>query len=156
MSNQYPGRPPRLSVVYSGYQPVFFLTFNTYKRQRILARTEIHELFVSFCQRAEDHAVCVGYYVIMPDHVHLFIWCDPSRASLQAWVKAIKNYLSKCLLALHVARPHWQEGFFDHLLRHAESYHEKSTYVLMNPVRAGLCEHMEDWPYSGKIADLKM
>ena len=92
----------------------------------------------------------------MPDHIHLFIWCDPSRASLQTWVKAIKCYLSKYLLTLHVNRPHWQEGFFDHLLRHAESYYEKSAYVLMNPVRAGLCEHTKDWPYSGKIADLQM
>lgn len=24
-----------------------------------------------------------------------------------------------------------------------------SRYVLANPVRAGLCEHAEDWPWSG-------
>jgi len=35
-------------------------------------------------------------------------------------------------------RPHWQDGFFDHLLRSDESYGEKWNYVLQNPVRAGL------------------
>ena len=50
--------------------------------------------------------------------------------------------------------PAWQEGFFDHLLRSGESYAEKWNYVRMNPVRAGLIEQSEDWPYAGKVEAL--
>lgn len=45
----------------------------------------------------------------------------------------------------------WQPGFFDHLLRGEESYREKWEYVRENPVRAGLVEHAEQWPFQGEI-----
>jgi len=40
----------------------------------------------------------------------------------------------------------WQEGCFDRLLRSDESS-RKMEYLRQNPVRAGLVEHAEDWPY---------
>jgi len=50
-----------------------------------------------------------------------------------------------------VSRPLWQRGFFDHLLRSEESYGQKWNYVRENPVRAGLAQNPEDWPYAGEI-----
>jgi hypothetical protein len=44
-----------------------------------------------------------------------------------------------------------RRGFFDHLLRSDESYAEKWNYVRENPVRAGLAQSGEDWPYAGEI-----
>jgi putative transposase len=41
----------------------------------------------------------------------------------------------------------WQEGCFDRLLRFDESLSEKWEYLRQNPVRVGLVEHLEDWPY---------
>jgi putative transposase len=41
----------------------------------------------------------------------------------------------------------WQRDFFEHRLREDESFREKSDYILANPVRAGLVEKPEDWPY---------
>jgi putative transposase len=62
--------------------------------------------------------------------------------------------LGKKLLELGSSKPHWQEGFFDHVLRSSESYAQKWEYVRMNPVRAGLCAATEDWPYQGEIIHL--
>jgi hypothetical protein len=45
----------------------------------------------------------------------------------------------------------WQPGFFDHLLRTADSYSAKWQYVWENPVRAGLVAQPEEWPYQGEI-----
>jgi len=45
----------------------------------------------------------------------------------------------------------WQEGFFDHVLRSNESYAQKWECVRENPVRAGLVNRSEDWPYQGEI-----
>src|SRR6266481_2722419 len=40
----------------------------------VLARDEVHAAFVLFAERAErDFNIGVGRYVIMPDHVHLFV-----------------------------------------------------------------------------------
>jgi hypothetical protein len=49
----------------------------------------------------------------------------------------------------------WQEGFFDHLMRSAESYAEKWEYVRQNPVREKLCEQTEAWPYQGEIVPFR-
>jgi putative transposase len=141
-------RPPRLELIYSSVQPFYFITFNTHKRMRLLARKEIHEAFLSFCLRAEEHNVAVGRYVIMPDHVHLFV------IALSEWIHALRTVIGKASLRLGHQKPHWQEGSFDHVLRSAESYGQKWEYVRMNPVRAGLVEHPDDWPYQGEIVGI--
>jgi REP element-mobilizing transposase RayT len=91
----------------------------------------------------------------MPDHVHLFVFMPPEGILLAKWIEAIRTVLGKELLRLGEQKPHWQEGFFDHLLRSAESYAQKWEYVRMNPVRAGLCKNPEDWPYQGEIVPLQ-
>jgi putative transposase len=89
--------------------------------------------------------------VIMPDHVHLFAVFPMSGRTLPSWVQSLRTVIGKTLLRLEIAKPHWQEGFFDHVLRSRESYSEKWNYVRMNPVRAELCRMPEDWPYQGEI-----
>jgi len=39
----------------------------------------------------------------------------------------------------------WQRDFFDHRLRDHHELEEKTSYVLMNPLRKELCERAEDW-----------
>ena len=39
----------------------------------------------------------------------------------------------------------WQRDFFDHRLRNDRELEEKACYILMNPVRKGLCARAEDW-----------
>jgi putative transposase len=144
-------RPPRLEPLYSSVYPLYFITFNTHERMRLLARKEVHDAFRLFCERAEEHDVAVGRYVIMPDHVHLFVAIPSLGITLSEWVHALRTVMGKLLLRLGSQKPHWQEGFFDHVLRSAESYAQKWDYVRMNPVRAGLVENPEDWPYQGEI-----
>jgi putative transposase len=150
----HPRRPPRLEQVFSTVPPVFLLTFNTYKRLRFLAQPEVHEVFQSFFALAQRHDAAVGRYIIMPDHVHVFLNTGVGKMSIGRWVQSLKSVIGKRLLDLGHEKPHWQEGFFDHLLRSDESYAEKCDYVFMNPVRAGLCAHPEDWPYQGEIVTL--
>ena len=49
----------------------------------------------------------------------------------------------------------WQDGFHDRCIRPHEDIHEYVTYIHMNPVRAGLAEHPEDWPWSSAHADYR-
>ena len=135
--------------------PFYFVTFNTHNRLPLLANRQIHETFRSFCLRAEDHDVAVGRYVLMPDHAHLFVVLPPEGLTLQKWIQALRSIIGKRLLAQGFEKPHWQEGFFDHLLRSVESYSLKWDYVRMNPVRAGLSETPEAWPYQGEVMSLR-
>ncbi|MEA2922800.1 MAG: REP-associated tyrosine transposase, partial [Bradyrhizobium sp.] len=102
-------------------------------------------------RRAEDYHVAVGRYVIMPDHAHLFVALPPTGTTPAKWVQMLKTVLGKGLLKLGIEKPHWQEGFFDHVLRSSESYSQKWDYVRLNPVRAGYCVEPEEWAYQGEI-----
>lgn len=135
-----PDRPQRLRRLDQLYvrTPFIFLTFCTHERKRLLANPDVHDAFTGFCANAPDHSVHVGRYVIMPDHVHLFTVLGDSAPALATWIKSLKNSLSKTLRALKHPTPHWQKGFFDHVMRSADSYAQKWDYVRANPVRAGL------------------
>lgn len=150
----HPRRPPRLELLFSFVRPLYFVTFNTYKRRAILARSEIHERFRCFCNQAESYDVAVGRYVIMPDHIHLFVAFPPTETTLSKWIQMLRTVLGKELMRLGIQKPHWQEVFFDHVLRSSESYGQKWDYVRSNPVRAGYCLEPEGWAYQGEIVSI--
>jgi len=133
--------------------PIYFITACTLDRRAILDSNLVRDAFRTFCLKSPQHGAWVGRYVLMPDHLHLFVSVD--EISLSDWVKSLKNTLSKTLRSVGHEGPHWQKGFFDHLLRSGESYSQKWDYVRENPVRAGLVAIHEDWPYKGEIHDLE-
>src|SRR5438046_9848796 len=96
-----------------------------------------------------------GAYVLMPDHFHAFVVIDDQRLDLSAWMRSLKNAFSKVLRVHNVPSPHWQKGFFDHMLRSGESYSQKWDYVRENPVRAGLVTDWREWPFLGEVFDLE-
>jgi len=102
-----------------------------------------------FAQRAAlDFNTAVGRYVMMPDHVHLFVQGDASF-QLSKWIGGLKRALSKVFTS--PANTLWQPGFFDHVIRSDESYAQKWDYVRENPVRAGLVSSPDEWQYQGEI-----
>ena len=78
--------------------------------------------------------------LLMSDHIHLLVnFLD--TPSFSRVIGDWKHWLS---------RQHsisWQENFFDHRIRKEESFGEKAEYILRNPVRAGLIDKAEEWPY---------
>jgi REP element-mobilizing transposase RayT len=136
--------------------PIYFVTACTHSRERWLACPAIHESLIAFCSRGAERGALVGRYVLMPDHVHLFVVLQPASITLSAWMKSLKNSLSKALRAMGKSSPHWQDGFFNHVLRSSESYEQKWLYVRGNPVRAGLVTRAEDWPYQGEIHSFQL
>jgi len=143
-------RPPRLGRLFHT-SPLYFVTFCTHSRNPFPARDEVHAAFVAYCERAHrDFNIAVGRYVIMPDHVHLFL-----RGSqvfrLGRWIGLLKQAMAKAARLSRSKSQLWEEGFFDHVLRSDESYSQKWNYVRENPVRAELVKSVEDWPYQGEI-----
>ncbi|HEY0794048.1 MAG TPA: hypothetical protein VGD78_23505 [Chthoniobacterales bacterium] len=120
----------------------FYLTLCCAERGRnVLCNGQIgHAVLQSACFYEQLNRWWVGVLVLMPDHLH-GIFGFPYEHDMISAVRRWKRYL---------ARTHaltFQRGFFDHRIRSAESYHEKAHYILQNPVRAGLVQSWEDWPY---------
>ena len=147
---RFPRTPPRLDRVVPN-NPVFFVTVCTYRRRPVLANDLVAWGFVEFAKRAySEHNIAVGRYVIMPDHLHLFV-CGPDDFELGRWMGILKQCLEKQIVRAAKLKPVWQRRFFDHVLRSDESYAQKWNYVRQNPVRAGLVKNADDWPYAGEI-----
>jgi len=147
-------RLKRLDILYQHF-PVYFVTACTAERQKLLASEPIHRAFKAFAGSAEQFGAWVGAYVLMPDHLHLFLAIDDQKTSLSKWIKSLKGTLSSVFRAGGESPPYWQKGFFDHVLRSSDSYSEKWYYVRENPVRAGLTNSWSAWPYLGEIFDLR-
>ena len=139
-------RPHRLGLVYVN-QPLYFVTFATRDRKLIpsLHRAQLVIERYGHCATSKFN-VALGRYVIMPDHVHLFVR-GGRNFILSSWIGGLKRAMSVALKSQRL----WQPGFFDHILRNDESYAEKWNYVRDNPVRAGLVELAENWPYHGEV-----
>ncbi len=153
-TQQSPPKPHlrRLDRVFVG-SPIYFITTCALDRRPILDCEPLHDVFRTLCVNSPQHGAWIGRYVLMPDHLHLFV--SVVEISLSNWVKSLKNALSKTLRTAGQDGPHWQKVFFDHLLRSGESYSQKWDYVRENPVRAGFVESAEDWPFAGEVHDLE-
>jgi REP element-mobilizing transposase RayT len=122
---------------------VYFITINCQKRGiNQLARTEIAEpLFETVRHRRDEFIWWPHLFLLMPDHLHALLSFPPSGKRFQVVLSKWKEWTAKQLAI------HWQIDFFDHRLRRDESFREKADYILANPVRAGLVQGAEDWPF---------
>ena len=147
-------RPPRIGQIFQSIRnPLYFVTMVTWKRQSVLANERVHNAFRHHAFRQRNMGVSVGQYVIMPDHIHLFISIGHNQ-KLGESVKHLKQCVTKRLRETDSKLKVWQPGFFNHLLRNSESYIEKWRYMAENPIRAGLCKNAKDWPYQGEISHI--
>ena len=130
---------------------MFFVTFCTARRRSVLANDPIHRALIGYGRIALDHNIALRRYVIMPDHIHLFVQGDP-RFDLGRWIGGRKRFVAAAVTGGRSGL--WQRGFFDHLIRNSQSYSQKWEYVRDNPVRAGLVSRREDWPFQGEIVEI--
>jgi putative transposase len=136
---------------------VVFLTAVTSHRRPILANAAAFEILSIVWRRsAASDGWFVGDYLLMPDHVHLFARAALESKSLACWVGTWKSITSRHLkLWFNLRDALWQSDYFDRFLRSSDSYTQKWDYVAENPVRNGLCRSPNEWPWKGRIHDLK-
>ncbi len=104
--------------------------------------------FVQLLERvASRHAWICHAYCLMSTHYHVVI--ESTRP-------ALSNGLCE-LNGKHARRFNRRHGRYGHLfadrfaVRHLDSdeyLHEACSYVLLNPVKARICDRIEDWPWS--------
>ena len=82
-------------------------------------------------------------WVVMPDHLHWLLQLQ--SGSLGGCLQRLK---SRATRAIGGAGSIWQSGYHDHAIRRDESLRGVASYLLHNPVRAGLCKRPQDYPYA--------
>ena len=137
--------PPRLSEIQLPWEKsiIYFVTLRVKDRRKVLANPEMFRAVKATVAQLRRWRVLAG--VIMPDHAHLIVSSiKHGGLSVGDFSAGFKRVLRK---TVRLQPWEWQRGCFDRLLRSDENLHSKWIYVQDNPVRQGLVERWEDWPY---------
>lgn len=140
----------------------YFFTVVSYRRQAVLCDEHIrHALRKAIQETRLKYPFSIDAWVLMPDHLHC-IWRLPEgdgdyskRWSLikrsvsitcadsykkQKWLNGSKKKHRESTL--------WQRRFWEHQLRDQQDFNRHLDYIHYNPVKHGLCERADAWPYS--------
>ena len=86
-------------------------------------------------------------WVLMPDHWHGLVELSGIE-SLSMLVARVKSVSAGAVnLAAHRKVSVWASGFHDRAIRREEDRVAIARYIVRNPVRAGLCARIGDYPF---------
>ena len=137
-------RPLRIEVPCG----LFHVTSRGDRREAIyLTDTDRHQwlrLLGQVCQR--HNWVCLAY-CMMDNHFHIVV--ETVEGSLSAGMQQLNGIYTQWHNRAHDRVGHVFQGRFKAILVQRESYLlELARYVVLNPVRAGICALPELWPWS--------
>jgi len=169
--------PPRKLVKHYDNGEPHFLTFSCYQRLPLLSKDRTRQWLVDSLELARaNHGFHLWAWVIMPEHVHLLLWppfglvsSDPhgTRGRIRGILSSIKRPVAEKAIA-HLTRHapdylrrltvinenrtyhrFWQAGSgHDENVAEPAALHALVDYIHLNPVRRGLVQRPEDWPWS--------
>jgi putative transposase len=109
---------------------------------------EDRKTFLELVDGAKRHAAWVVYaYCLMSTHYHLVL--GSTRAALSRGLQQLNGHYARYFNLKYHQFGHVFAGRFSSRAIEDETYlFDVCAYVLLNPVKAGLCERAGDWPWS--------
>jgi REP element-mobilizing transposase RayT len=113
-----------------------------------LTNARIAEIVQSDLLSLDGERYRLSAWVVMPNHIH-FLATRFESATLSAIMQSFQSLTShKANRILKRRGRLWMADYFDRYIRTAEHFAKTVQYIEHNPVKAGLCERPEDWPFS--------
>jgi REP-associated tyrosine transposase len=137
-------RAPRLQVAGG----IFHVTARGNRRQSIYHDDYDRQVFLILRDRiVERFDWRILAYCLMTNHFHLVI--ETEHESLSTGMHQLNGGYARKFNDRHTVDGHLFEGRFrSTVIESDDQFEETLRYVALNPVRAGLCEHPSDWPWS--------
>jgi putative transposase len=137
-------RPPRIQVAGGLYH----VTSRGNRRQAIFHDDDDRRWFLMLRHRVTQrwgwrlHAYC-----LMTNHFHLLV--ETPERNLSSGMQRLKSGYAGYFNERHSLVGHlFQQRFGSRLIEGEEHLSETLRYIALNPVRAGLCAHPAEWPWS--------
>ena len=133
-----------------------FFTLALAQRGSDLLVTKVEALRHAVRVTKAERPFRIEAWVVLPDHMH-FVWTLPENdADFSTRIGAIKARFSMGLEARNQRTSHilrrekgiWQRRFYEHHIRNAAEYQAYVRYCWINPVKHGLVQRPEDWPFT--------
>ncbi|AYA35854.1 hypothetical protein D3Y59_01595 [Hymenobacter oligotrophus] len=89
-------------------------------------------------------------YCVMPNHVHFVATIANETVGFVHTLQSLKARTARrCNALLARSGPFWQDESYDHVVRRSgEEMQRVISYILHNPVKAGLVADWQQWPFS--------
>lgn len=131
-----PGQPHHVTQRGNNHAPVFFDDED---------RTTYLQLLAGY---AEKHRLQIWAYCLMENHVHILAvpeGADSLARGIGLTNQVYTQYLNR---KLHHSGRLWQNRFFSCIVEQEQCLWEVARYIERNPLKAGLAERPEDYPWS--------
>ena len=117
-----------------------------------LAQSSVADLVAEALHHRDGSVYRLDAFSLMPNHVHSVfkpLTRDGHTYSLSSIMHSLKrNTARQANLVLDRSGSFWAHESFDHYVRDEEELRRIVRYVLGNPVKAGLVECWQDWPWN--------
>jgi REP element-mobilizing transposase RayT len=127
---------------------IFHVTARGNRRQEIFTAERDYFMYLSLLSRTvkREGWCCVGF-CLMPNHVHLVLEC--SNEALSSGMHHLQGTYANWFNTQQRVDGHLFQGRYgSRLVGDQEHWLEVVRYVVLNPVRAGLCADVGDWHWS--------
>ena len=137
-------RPPRIQLAGGTYH----VTSRGNRRQAIFHDDHDRRWFLALRQRVVDrYGWQVLAYSLMTNHFHLLV--ETPEPTLSVGMQRLKSGYAGYFNERHSLVGHLFQQRFDSRLIESEKHFNKTlNYIALNPVKAGLCVHPAEWPWS--------
>jgi len=120
---------------------------------RWLSQPEIATIVVDSLHFLDGDVYDLDTFCIMSNHAHIVFTPlekeDGAYHALQKIMHSLKRHTArKGNKVLGREGAFWQHESYDHVVRDRREWERIVAYVLNNPVKAGLVERWEDWPWT--------
>jgi putative transposase len=130
---------------------IYFVTICSATRApRFLERGWVERVISVMKEEAATAGFLLHAWCLMPDHLHILVEGAADNADLFRFTTRFKRRTA-CLCASTGDAPLWQRNFYEHIVRDYEVLGRVAAYIWMNPVRKGLCEVANEYPFSGSL-----
>jgi putative transposase len=120
----------------------------------ILRESEVAECIVDTWLHFDGTRYRLLEWVAMPNHCHVLIEPLPGIALgtiVLSWknftARFINRFVGRRRVGAQVEGRVWQREYWDRYIRNDQHLAAARHYIRMNPVKAGLVEHPQDWPW---------
>ena len=127
---------------------IYHLMERGIRRMEIFQDDLDYETFLVILKRlAEKHAITVHAYCLMTNHVHLLL--ETSDQEIGGFMQRLAGDYARTYNRRYGYRGHLFENRYKGCLVRDDSYFlQTSRYIHLNPVKAGMVQNAEDYPWS--------
>ncbi|WP_198174768.1 transposase [Spirosoma arboris] len=120
-----------------------------------LADEEVTKVVADSLHFWDSQRIDLIAYTIMSNHVHTVFTLLGEETeigktnSLKRLMHSVKSYSAhKANALLNLRGKFWEEESYDRLVRDTDELRRIVRYIVMNPVKAGLCKDWKNWTWS--------